>query len=127
MSGAAEMKFLLNVYAGPAVTVARRQEAERRDTMLDHADFVAAARESGELIDGQVLADPSTSVLVRVREGRTTVADGRYLDSPVQLAAWYLVDCEDRDRAVGLAATIPAARYDAVEVRPVMLAAGMEM
>ncbi len=33
----------------------------------------------------------------------------------------------DRDRAAALAATIPAARYDAVEVRPVMLAAGMEM
>ena len=125
MSGATEMKFLLNVYADPAVTVAL-PEAER-DAVLDHADFVAAARESGELIDGQVLADPSTGVLVRVREGGTTVADGPYLGSPVQLAACYLVDCEDRDRAVGLAATIPAARYDAVEVRPVMLAAGMEM
>lgn len=125
MSGATEMKFLLNVYADPAVTVAL-PEAER-DAVLDHADFVAAARESGELIDGQVLADPSTGVLVRVREGGTTVADGPYLDSPVQLAACYLVDCEDRDRAVGLAATIPAARYNVVELRPVMLSAGMEM
>lgn len=110
------MKFLLNVYADPVV-----------DAVPDHADFVAAARESGELIDGQVLADPSTSVLVRVREAGTTVADGPYLDSRVHLAAYYLVDCEDRDRAVGLAATIPAARHDAIEVRPVMLAAGTEM
>ncbi len=37
-----------------------------------------------------------------------------------------LVDCEDRFRAVGLAATIPAARHDTVEVRLVMLAAGPE-
>lgn len=76
MSGTAEMRFLLNVYADPAVTV---------------------ARESGELIDGQVLADPSTDVLIRVREDETTVADGPYLDSPVQFAACYLVDCEDCD------------------------------
>ncbi|MBP2336483.1 hypothetical protein JOF41_002661 [Saccharothrix coeruleofusca] len=119
------MKFLLNAYAASAVTVAR-SEAER-DAVVDHADFVAAARESGELIGGGVLADSSTGVLVRAREGRTTVADGPHLDSPVRLAACYLVDCEDRDRAVGLAATILAAHYDAVEVRPVMLAAGMEM
>ncbi len=95
--------------------------------MLDHADFVSATRQSGELIDGQVLADPSAGVLVRVREGGITVAGGPYFDSQVQLAASYLVDCEDLDRAVALAATIPAARHDAVEVRPVMLAAGMEM
>ena len=119
------MRFLLNVYGDPAITTAR--PGAERDAVPGHADFVAAARESGELIDAQVLADPSVGVLVRVRDGGTTVAAGPYLDSPVQLAACYLVDCEDRERAVGLAAAILAARYDAVEVRPVMLAAGMEM
>ncbi|MGP4016866.1 YciI family protein [Saccharopolyspora sp. 5N708] len=110
------MKFLLNVYA-----------AAQPDAVLDHADFVAAVRESGELVDGQQVADPSTSAVVRVRDGMAMVADGPYLESPVQLAAYYLVDCEDRERALELAATVPAARCDAVEVRPVMLAAGMEM
>lgn len=118
MSGAPEMKFLLTVYARAEVAVPP-PDADR--------DFVAAARESGELIDCQVLADPSTSLLVRVRDGGTSVADGPYAGPPVHLAACYLVDCEDRDRAVGLAAMIPAARYDAVEVWPVMLAAGLEM
>lgn len=108
------MKFLLNVYA-------------ERNTVLDHADFVATARESGELIDCQAVADPSTGAVVRVRDGVATVADGPYLRSPVQLAAYFLVDCEDRERATKLAALIPSARYDAVEVRPVMLGSGMEM
>jgi hypothetical protein len=106
------VKFLLNVYTDP---------------VLDHADFVAAVRESGELVDAQAVADPSTCAVVRIRDGVTTVADGPYLESSIQLAAYYLVDCEDRERAVELAATIPAARYDAIEVRPVMLATGMEM
>jgi hypothetical protein len=119
------MRFLLNVYAGPAAMGAG--PGAGRDAVRDHADFVAAARKSGELIDAQVLADPSAGMLVRVRDGEPTVTDGPYLDSPVQLTACYLVDCEDRDQAAGLAATIRAARYDAVEVRPVMLAAGMEM
>lgn len=109
------MKFLLSVYADPVVTAAP-----------DHADFLAAVRASGELIDCQSLADPSTSAVVRVREGAATVADGPYVKAPV-LAAYYLVDCEDRDRAIELAESIPAAGHDAVEVRPVMLAGGMEM
>jgi hypothetical protein len=119
------VKFLLNVYADPVV-MAALSDVER-DTIVDHAGFVDAVRESGELIDSQAVADPSTSAVVRVRGGVATVADGPYLESPIQLAAYYLVDCEDRDRAVELAATIPAARFDAIEVRPVMLATGMEM
>jgi hypothetical protein len=109
------VKFLLSVYADPVATVA-----------LDHADFVATVRATGELIDCQALADPSTGAVVRVREGIATVADGPYVPSPV-LAAYYLVDCDDRERAIGLAAWVPAARRDVVEVRPVMLAGGVEM
>jgi hypothetical protein len=99
------VKFLLNVYVNSR----------------------APAWESGELVDAQVVADASTSSVVRVRDGVTTVVDGPYLESSVQLVAYYLVDCEDQERACELAATIPAARYDAVEVRPVMVAAGLEM
>jgi hypothetical protein len=77
------MKFLLHVYADPAAAVA--PPGVGRDAE-DHADFVAVARTSGELIDGQMLADPSTSLLGRVREGGTTVADGPYLGSPAQVA-----------------------------------------
>lgn len=119
------MKFLLNVYTTP-VAPATQREPERAIT-LDQADFVAATRASGELVDGQVIADPSNSMVVRVRESGITVVDGTYVRSPVQLASYYLVDCEDHNRALELAVTMPAARYHGVEVRPVMLAAGMEM
>jgi hypothetical protein len=119
------VKFVLSVYADPVVMAAL--PAAERDAVLDHADFVATARESGELVDHQAVADPSTSAVVRVRDGMATVADGPYLPSPVQLAAYFLVDCEDRERAIELAASIRAARYDAVEVRPVMLGSGMEL
>jgi hypothetical protein len=119
------VKFVLSVYADPVAMAAL--PAAERDAVLDHADFVATARESGELVDHQAVADPSTSAVVRVRDGLATVADGPYLPSPVQLAAYFLVDCEDRERAIELATSIRAARYDAVEVRPVMLGSGMEL
>lgn len=116
------MRFLLNVYIDSAAV---SSDAER-DIMREYAGFLAGVRDSGELIDGQVVADPSTSSVVRIRDGVATVADGPVVESPIQLAAYYLVDCEDRERAVELAASIPAARYEAVEVRPMMLNTGME-
>ncbi|MEU5882257.1 YciI family protein [Spirillospora sp. NPDC047279] len=106
------MKFVLNLYRDPPWD-------ER-----DHGAFLAAAREAGELVGVLVLADPSTSVVVRVRGGVATVTDGPYLDAGDQVGGQYLVDCDDRDRAVELAGLLPGG---GVEVRPLMDAAGMEM
>jgi hypothetical protein len=110
------VKFLLSVYADPGQVRAE-----------DHERFRTAARESGELVDGEAVADASTSAVVRLRDGVPTVTDGPYLASPVQLTAYYLIDCQDRERAIELAATLPAARSVGVEVRPVMRAGGLEM
>ncbi len=86
-----------------------------------------AIERAGELVGGEAVADASTSAVVRLRDGVPTVTDGPYLASPVQLTAYYLIDCQDRERAIELAATLPAARSVGVEVRPVMRAGGMEM
>ncbi|GAA2636872.1 YciI family protein [Actinomadura fulvescens] len=106
------MKFVLTLYRDPPWD-------DR-----DHEEFLTAAREAGELVGVLVPADPSTSAVVRVRGGVTTVTDGPYLDTGDQAGAHYLLDCDDRDRAVELAGLLPAR---AVEVRPLMGAAGMEM
>ncbi|HYT80174.1 MAG TPA: hypothetical protein VEQ37_13170 [Actinomycetota bacterium] len=43
------------------------------------------------------------------------------------LAGYYLVECETLERATEPAARIPDAQYTAVDVRPLMHYAGMEM
>jgi hypothetical protein len=48
------------------------------------------------------------------------VTDGPYLEAKEFLAGYYLVDCESRERAIELAAMIPDAAFNAMEVRPVM-------
>lgn len=115
----------MSVYADAAA--AGLSQAEH-DAVFGDADFVAAAQESGEFLGRYVPADPATGVLVRVRDDAVVLADGPYLDAPIQVAACYLVECEDRERAVRLAARLPAARRGAVEVRPLMTsAAGPEL
>ena len=119
------MKFLLNLYLNPRVWDALTEE--ERGELLNHEQFVATIRESGELVSNQAIADPSTSAVVRVRDGVAAVTDGPYLQTKECLAGYYLVDCENRDRALELAAMIPGAKFDGVEVRPLMFSGGLEM
>jgi hypothetical protein len=99
-----------------------------RDEMMSQADaFLKEFTESGELLSGAALADPSTGKTVRVRNGVPAVTDGPFAEAKEQLAGYYLLDCESIERATEIVAHDPAARFWAVEVRPIMDTAGAEM
>lgn len=122
------MKYLLIMHVNPQILDALTEE-ERAAIGEGHGAFMDKIRESGEFITTQALGDPSTSAVVRARGGAPVVTDGPFLESKEFLGGFYLVDCESRERALELAAMIPDASIDglAVEVRPVMFSAGMEM
>ncbi len=120
------MKYLLMIYMNDA-NWEGLSEAERNDVFRGHDEFITAITSSGEMISTEALANPTTSATVRVRDGDTVVTDGPYLETKEYLAGYYLVDCESRERAIELAAMIPDARFNAMEVRPIMDAAGLEM
>ncbi|MET9801813.1 YciI family protein [Streptomyces sp. NPDC006368] len=62
---------------------------------------------SGELVDGQGLAEPARTRFVTADEdGRPVVTDGPYGDTQVQLAGYWVLDCPDLDRVTGIAARI---------------------
>jgi len=54
------------------------------------------------------------------------VTDGPFLEAKEYLGGFYLVDCEDKDRAIELALRVPDAAIEGlgVEVRQVMFADG---
>lgn len=120
------MKYLLMIHMNPAAF--EELPEEERNAILDgQVPFMEMIRESGELVLTQALADPSNSQVVRVRDGVPAVTDGPYLEAKEFLAGYYLVDCESMERAVELAGMMPEARYQGVEVRPIMYEAGLEM
>jgi hypothetical protein len=58
----------------------------------------------------------------------STVDESVAADVPVErLAGAGLLDCESLDRATAIAAQIPDARWERVEIRPAMDVAGLEM
>jgi hypothetical protein len=121
------MKFMLIMHVNPMIWEALTEE-ERNEVMNGQGEFMETIRASGELLGTTALADPSASAVVRVRNGVPAVTDGPYLEAKEYLGGYYLVECENRERALELAALIPDARVEGlgIEVRPVVFAAGPE-
>jgi len=120
------VKYLLMIYMNPKIWEELPEE-DRIAVFAAHDAFPAPLRESGELLGFVALADPSNSTTVRVRDGALSATDGPYVEAKEFLAGYYAVDCETLDRAVELAGQIPDAKYTAIEIRPVMDEAGLEM
>jgi hypothetical protein len=121
------VKYIALVYNNPGAFEAL--SPSERDELMNEADsFLEQFKESGELLGGgTALADPSTGRIVRVRDGVPAITDGPFAEAKEQLAGYYLLDADSIERAAEIVTHDPAARFWAVEVRPVMNEAGTEM
>jgi hypothetical protein len=120
-----DMQFLISMHINPAVLDALTDQ-EKAALGSGHSKFIEGLKNSGELITTQALADPSQAAVVSVRNGHPVVTDGPFLEAKEYLGGFYLIDCENKERAIELATQIPDAAIEGlgVEVRQVMFADG---
>jgi hypothetical protein len=93
------------------------EDVERRFT--EFMGFQEEMEARGVLLARERLQPTSLSTTVRVRDGGLVVADGPFAETKEQIAGFYIIDCEDLDEAIEIAARNPGARYGTIEVRPV--------
>jgi hypothetical protein len=112
------MQYLLQIYSGDAVEAFDRlSEAEQKSVMREYF----AISETPGVVGGNQLQPAATATTVRVEDGRTLTTDGPFAETKEALGGYYLLEAEDLDAALEIAARIPAARMGgAVEVRPVV-------
>ncbi|SDT62406.1 YciI family protein [Jiangella sp. DSM 45060] len=94
------------------------------DLMRRHRELTERLVASGEYVASSGLTVEAART-VRVRDGVPAVTDGPFTEAKEVLAGYYLVDCASVERATEIAAQIPEAAYDLVEVRRVMDPADM--
>jgi len=82
--------------------------------------FNARYRDTGELRVAYKLADSARAKLVRRTGGVPAVTDGPYLETKEYLASFWLLDCDSEARALQIAADMPFADTDPVELWPVL-------
>jgi hypothetical protein len=110
------VKYALLIYPGEITSDSVPEE--ERETIV--GEYLALLEEPG-VFGAEQLQPPDDATTVRVNDGQTLVTDGPFANTKEILGGVYLVDVEDLDRALALAARIPAARLGgAVEVRPLV-------
>ena len=114
------MKFLVLIYRNSASQEVweRLADDEKRQGLRAYEALNSDLAESGELVTSSSLAAPETGKRVLVREGQVIAGDGPFAEVKEQLAGFYVLDCDDIERAVEWAARIPEAALGLVEVRP---------
>jgi hypothetical protein len=93
--------------------------AERQQIYWGQMQLADQLTSNGQYLGGAPLQPPSTATSVRVRDGKPLLTDGPFAETREQLGGYMLIDVEDLDQAITIAARGPVARVGIVEVRPV--------
>jgi hypothetical protein len=113
------MQYLALIYGNESHWGSLSPE-EREKQMGEYMALSEAAVTRG----GNELDSVATATTVRVRNDETLVTDGPFVESKEVLGGYYVFECDSIDEACSWAAKIPAAKYGAIEVRPVHVDGG---
>jgi hypothetical protein len=110
------MKYMLLIYLDEqALSETERQECYVESTQLAHQIHA-----DGKYLAANPLHPTAMATSVRVRNGKRLVTDGPFAETREQLGGYFLVEANNLDEAIDIAARIPMARKGTVEVRPVI-------
>jgi hypothetical protein len=112
------MKYLLQIYSGGAIEEFERLSEEEQNAVV--GEYLAISQ-SPAVVGGDQLQPVETATTVRIENGQTLLTDGPFVEAKEHLGGYFLVDADDLDAALEIAARVPAARMGgAVEVRPLV-------
>ncbi|MBW4538600.1 MAG: YciI family protein [Myxacorys chilensis ATA2-1-KO14] len=115
------MKYVLLIYMDENAL----SETEREHCYAESAQFAQQIHAKGQYLATAPLHSVTTATSVRVRDGKPFVTDGPFAETREQLGGFFLVNAQDLDEAIAIAAQLPGARVGTVEVRPVIEVAGL--
>jgi hypothetical protein len=120
------MKYMLLIYHNPGFFESLGED-EMNAVMKEVGELMGELEASGEWVGGEALADMSQTKVVRLRDGAPAVTDGPFVEAKEVLAGYCIIEAESPERAVEIAARWPDARFNGVELRPIMDTSGTEM
>ncbi len=110
------MKYVMLIYQGDALERQAALPEEQRQQV--YADYQGINELPG-VATVPPMGLPENATTVRVEGGRTLITDGPFVGMKEALGSLFILDVDDLDAAIEVAARVPAARYGgAVEIRP---------
>jgi hypothetical protein len=115
-----EVKYVMLIYQGttPAPGSDSSAALSEDEQKQIYADYEAVTQTPG-VTPGVPLGLPENATTVRVQDGKTLTTDGPFVAVKEALGSYFVLEADDLDAAIELAARIPAARLGgAIEIRP---------
>jgi hypothetical protein len=94
-------------------------ESEAQTLDDDSLAYDDSLRKGGHLITAQALESVSTATVVRIRGGKVSVTDGPFAETNEQIGGFLLIEAQDLNEAIQLAAQVPVIRFGGIEIRPI--------
>jgi hypothetical protein len=114
----ATMQYMLLIYSGDSMNGFEDRSEDEQKAIL--GEYYAISETPG-VSGGNQLQPAETATTVRVEDGQALTTDGPFATTKEVLGGYYLLEADDLDAALEIAARIPAARLGgAIEVRPVV-------
>ncbi len=114
------MQYIMFIYQGSTPLPgsdawAALTEEEQQQVYADYG----ALNQTPGVTPGAPLGLPDDATTVRVEGGRTVTTDGPFVGMKEAVGGWFVLEADDLDAAIEVAARVPAARLGgAIEIRP---------
>jgi hypothetical protein len=118
------MKYMLLVHHDEAVFT-KLSETKQQQMLEESVQLTHQLHAKRQYINASPLQPAATAAIVRVRDGKSFVTDGPFIETREQVAGYFLIDADNLDEAIGIAARVPGARIGTVEVRPLREIVGL--
>ena len=109
------MKYMMLICSDDSVVLSQQERAE---IPAATEAWVQEMDSSGIRLLGDQLRPPNDATTVRVRNAQVLLADGPFAETKEQIAGFDIIECEDLDQALDVAAKHPVAKFGLIEVRP---------
>jgi hypothetical protein len=113
------MQYLLLIY-GDEAALEGATDADRQAVLEEYNKVASGYAERGVMRGGDELAPSSSATTVRIRNGEQLVTDGPFAETKEQLGGYFVIEVDDLDTAIELAAKLPGAHTGSIEVRPLL-------
>jgi hypothetical protein len=118
------MKYMLLVHHDEAAFDRIGKETQQQ-MLAESVQLTHELYANGQYLSASPLQPAATAAIVRVRDGKSFVTDGPFIETREQIAGYFLIDAKDLDEAIGIATRVAGARIGTVEVRPLIEITGL--
>ncbi|MGH3184547.1 MAG: YciI family protein, partial [Streptosporangiaceae bacterium] len=104
------MKYVVLIYQGPALETQAALPVPEAEQKQVYADYGAINQTPG-VTSGLPMGLLQNATTVRVEGGKTLTTDGPFVGMKEAVGGWFVLEADDFDAAIEVAARVPAARY----------------